>query len=140
MVVYSWIFIDAKLYSDALLQGAFAAIAASGARGMIVPNDPLFFTHRARIVEFAARRRLPAIYFTNEFVVVGGLMSYGASVADSYRRAAVQVDKILKGGKPSEIPIERPNNFELVINLKTAKALGLTIPPALMARADRFVE
>ena len=122
------------------LDRAFAAIGTSGARGMIVPNDPFLFTQRAKLVQFAASKRLPAVYFTNDFVDIGGLMSYGASLAESYRRAAAYVDRILRGAKPAELPIERPTKFELVINLKTARALQLTIPQPLLARADQVIE
>ena len=122
------------------LERAFAAIGTSGARGVIVPNDPFLFSQRAKLVHFAASKRLPAMYFTNDFVDIGGLMSYGASLAESYRRAATYVDKILKGAKPVNLPIERPTKFELVINLRTARALELMIPQPLLVRADRFIE
>ena len=122
------------------LDRAFAAIGPSGARGIIVTNDPFFFTNRAKLVQVVANKRLPAVYFTTEFVDAGGLISYGSSVAASYRRAATYVDKILKGAKPADLPIEQPTKFELVINLKTAKALGLTIPPSLLQRADQVIE
>ncbi len=122
------------------LDRAFATIGTSGARGILVTNDAFFFINRAKFVRFAASKRLPAMYFTSEFVDAGGLMSYGSSVTASYRRAATYVDKILKGAKPAELPIEQPTTFELVINLKTAKALGLTIPPSLLLRADQVIE
>jgi putative ABC transport system substrate-binding protein len=122
------------------LDRAFATIGTSGARGIIVTNDAFFFTNRATLVQLAASKRLPAVYFTNEFVEAGGLMSYGSSVAASYRRAASYVDKILKGVKPAELPIERPTTFELVINVKTARALGFTIPQRLLLRADQVIE
>ena len=122
------------------LESAFAAIAASGARGLIVSNDPFFLTHRARIVQFAASKRLPAMYFTRDFVDLGGLMSYGSNVAASYRRAARYVDRILRGAKPADLPVEQPTRFELVINLQAARALRLTFPPSLRVRADEVVD
>ncbi len=122
------------------LDGAFAAISASRVQGVIVTNDPFFVSNRAKLVRFAASKRLPAVYFTKDFVDAGGLMSYGGSVAASYRRAATYVDKILKGAKPADLPIEQPTKFELVINLKTARALGLTIPQSIMLRADEVIQ
>ena len=122
------------------LDTALAAIGTSGARGLIVTNDPFFFTYRAKLVQFAASHRLPAVYFTNTFVDVGGLMSCGSRLVESYRRAATYVDKILNGTKPAELPIERPTTFELVINLTTAKALGLTIPQSVLIRADEVLQ
>jgi len=126
--------------SPAKLDAAFAAIGAGGARGLIVSNDPFFFANRARLVQFAATQRLPAVYFTRDFVDEGGLMAYGSSVADSYLRAATYVDRILKGAKPGDLPIDQPTRFELVINLKTAKALGLAVPRSLLVRADQVIE
>jgi len=122
------------------LDKAFAAVGASGAQGMIVIPTALFGGNRGRLIRFAAERRLPAIYFFNPFPDEGGLMSYGGSVEDSYRRAANYVDRILKGAKPADLPIDQPTRFELVINLKTAKALGLAIPRTLLLRADRVIE
>jgi len=126
--------------NDAQLEQAFAAIARSGAQGMIVSTDPFLFTVRARLVSFAASKQLPAMYFFKNFVDEGGLMSYGANIEDSYRRAAPYVDKILKGAKPADLPIEQPTHFELVINLKAAKALGLRIPQSLLIRAEHVIE
>jgi len=122
------------------LERALAAIGASKAQGMIVTSDPFLYNTRATLVQFAASKRLPAMYFFKPFTDAGGLMSYGASLEDSYRRAATYVDKILKGAKPADLPVEQPTRFELVINLKTAKALGIRIPQSVLLRADRVIE
>ena len=114
--------------------------AARGANGLLLLDSPLVITHRAPLAGLAATSRLPAISGLRDFVEVGGLMSYGQDFPDSYRRAAKYVDKILKGAKPADLPVEQPTKFELVINLKTAKALGLTIPPSLLLRADQVIE
>jgi putative ABC transport system substrate-binding protein len=114
--------------------------AAQGADGLLQLDDSLFVAHRTRLAELAARGRLPAIYGFREFVDAEGLMSYGAHLPDLYRRAATYVDKILKGAKPADLPVEQPMKYELVINMKTAKALGLTIPPVLLFRADEVIE
>jgi putative tryptophan/tyrosine transport system substrate-binding protein len=119
---------------------AFAAIKTERPGALIVIGDPMLGSHRKRIVELSGQNRLPAIYWVREFSDAGGLMSYGANVDDLWRRAATYVDKILKGAKPADLPIEQPTKFELVINLKTAKALGLTIPPSLLLRADQIIE
>ena len=110
-------------------------------QGVLAVMSPAFmFVHRQAIVDLAAAHRIAAIYELEMFVEAGGLMSYGVNVSEMQRRAAVYVDKILKGAKPADLPIEQPTKFELVINLKTAKALGLTIPPSLLARADQVIE
>ncbi len=119
---------------------AIALIDASGVQGIIVTPDPFFHPNRVKLVQFAASKRLPAIYFSKLFVDAGGLMAYGASFEDSYRRAATYVDKILKGAKPADLPIEQPTKFELVINLKAATALGLAIPQRVLLQADQVIE
>ena len=126
--------------NETALAKQLAAIGASGAQGLIVPNNPVFATHRAKIVRFAADNRLPAMYFFNLFPEAGGLMSYGGNLEDSYRRAAAYVDRILKGAKPADLPVDQATKFELVVNLKTAKALGLTLPQSLLLRVDRVIE
>jgi len=122
------------------LDGAFETAARSRADAIWVFGDILTFTERVRIAELAARHRLPALYLSREHVEAGGLMSYGANLHDLGRRAATYVDKILKGAKPGDLPVEQPTKFDFVINLKTAKALGLTIPPSLLLRADQVIE
>ena len=122
------------------LDKALAAIGTSGAQGLVVANDPFYVDNRAKIVQFAASKRLPAMYFFRLFVDAGGLMAYSASLEDSYRRAATYVDKILKGAKPAELPVELPTRFELAINRGAAKAQGLTIPQSLLPRADYVVD
>jgi putative tryptophan/tyrosine transport system substrate-binding protein len=119
---------------------AFAAMRAARAEAVIVIGDPMFGTHRRRLIDLSATRGLPAIYSTREYVIDGGFVSYGTNLDDLYRRAPYFVDQILKGAKPAHLPIEQPTKFELVINLKTAKTLGLTIPPSLLARADHVIE
>jgi putative ABC transport system substrate-binding protein len=113
---------------------------SGGAGALIVVDDPLTVSYRMQIANFAAQNRLPAIYGFREFAEVGGLMALGVNLADLYRRAPIYVDKILKGAKPADLPVEQPTKFDLVINLKTAKALGLTIPPSLLQRADQVIE
>jgi putative tryptophan/tyrosine transport system substrate-binding protein len=119
---------------------ALDAIAEQKPDALITDGDPLTVSHRKSIVEFAAVHRLPAAYGVRDFVDDGGLMSYGASIFDIARRVAGYVDKILKGAKPGDLPVEQPTKFELVVNLKTAKALGLTIPQSILARADEVIE
>jgi putative ABC transport system substrate-binding protein len=121
-------------------EGAFSAMAAERADALFVVSNPLLNRDRKRIIALAARHRLPAIYEWRESAEDGGLLAYGAKVRELNRRVAAYVDKILKGAKPGDLPVEQPTTFELVINLKTAKALGLTIPPSLLARADEVIQ
>jgi putative tryptophan/tyrosine transport system substrate-binding protein len=130
--------VDVRRADD--FESAFLAALRARADALVAVGDALLLTHRARIVDFAAKSTLPAMYGNQDFMDAGGLMFYGANVADMYRRAATYVDKILKGAKPGDLPIEQPTRMEFVINLKTAKALGLTIPPSLLSRADRVIE
>jgi putative ABC transport system substrate-binding protein len=122
------------------LEAAFAEMAREQAEALMVLTDVMFISERRAIVELATRRRLPAVYFDRQFVDAGGLMFYGASLAHLYRRAAVFVDKILKGARPADLPIEQPTTFELVVNLRAARVLGLKIPPAFLLRADQVIE
>jgi putative tryptophan/tyrosine transport system substrate-binding protein len=119
---------------------AFAAMARERAEALLVVLDPFFGIHRAQLRDLAAKNRLPAMYGSREYPEAGGLMSYGADFRHNFRRSATYVDKILKGAKPADLPIEQPTRFELVINMKTAKALGLTIPQSLLLRADQVIE
>jgi putative tryptophan/tyrosine transport system substrate-binding protein len=122
------------------LDGAFEAARTQRPDAMITVEDPLTLTYRKRIADFATEQQLPSLHGSREFVAVGGLISYGADLVDLNRRAAGYVDKILKGAKPADLPVEQPTKFDLVINLTTAKALGLTVPPSLLARADEVIE
>ena len=119
---------------------AFSDMTRARAGALAVLATPVFDSERRRLVDLAAKNRLPTVYSYRSYVEAGGLMSYGPDLADSFRRAATYVDKILKGARPGDLPVEQPTRFELVINLKTAKALGLTIPPSVLARADQVVE
>jgi putative ABC transport system substrate-binding protein len=119
---------------------AFAALVRERSEAILVFLDPFFGFHRGRLLDLAARSRLPAMYLSREYPEAGGLMSYGANYVENFRRAATYVDKILKGARPADLPIEQPTTFELVINVKTARALGLTIPRALLLRADHVIE
>jgi putative ABC transport system substrate-binding protein len=130
--------IEVRAVAD--FEGAFLAARDGRAQAIHVLPSPFFNAHRRLLIDLAARYRLPAMYEFREYVHDGGLMAYGVSLPDMYRRAASYVDRILKGTKPGDLPIEQPTKFELVINVKTAKALGLTIPPSLLARADQVIE
>jgi putative ABC transport system substrate-binding protein len=121
-------------------EAAFATAKQRNAQALLAFDGPLTFNYRLRITALAASSRLPAVYGYREFPDAGGLMSYGPSIVLLFRRAATFVDKILKGAKPADLPVEQSTKFELVVNVKVAKALGLTIPPSLLARADEVIE
>jgi putative ABC transport system substrate-binding protein len=122
------------------LDQAFQAAATARAQGVMTLPSHFFATHRARVAELALKTRLPAVSIETGFAEAGGLLSYGPNIPDNFRRLASYVDKVLKGAKPAELPVEQPTKFDLVINLKTANALGLTIPPAVLTRADRVIQ
>jgi putative ABC transport system substrate-binding protein len=130
--------IEVKTPQD--IENAFAAMTKERAEALIPVDDPFMYQQRRRIAALAVQRRLPTVSFHRLYPEAGALMSYGASFTDLFRRAAAYVDKILKGAKPADLPVEQPTKFELVINLKTAKALGLTIPPSLLRRADELIQ
>jgi ABC-type uncharacterized transport system substrate-binding protein len=131
-------FIEIKSADD--LESALARAKKDGAGGVIAPLNAFTYTHRVKLVQLALKHQLPGIYWVRDYVEAGGLMSYGANFGDVGRRAAYFVDRILRGAKPADLPVEQPTNFELVINRKTAKALGLTIPQTLLQRADQVIE
>ena len=122
------------------IENGITTFARSANGGLVVTGSPLAVLHRNLIITLAARHKLPAVYFEREFAVDGGLISYGPNFIDQFRVAAGYVDRILKGEKPADLPVQAPTKYELVINLKTAKALGLTVPPSLLARADEVIE
>ncbi len=122
------------------LAPAFLGMKKNHDQGVLVTSAPFMFLHRKAVIDLAAAHRIPAVYEFQVFVEPGGLMSYGVNISEMQRRAAGYVDKILRGAKPADLPIEQPATFELVINLKIAKALGLTIPPSLLQRADQVIE
>jgi putative ABC transport system substrate-binding protein len=122
------------------LAEAFAKMRQAGAKALLVDTDAMFFSQRARIVDLAAKHQLPAVYGEREFADAGGLMAYAANLPASFRRAASYVDKILKGANPAELPMEQPTKFDLVVNLKTARALGLTIPQSILTQATQVIE
>jgi putative ABC transport system substrate-binding protein len=121
-------------------EDAFKEATKAGSAALAVISSPFINSYQKRIADLAAKNRLPAIYSRGDFVESGGLMSYGPDQAEAYRRIASMVDKILKGAKPADLPVEQPTKFELIINLKTAKALGLTIPPVVLMRAEKVVK
>ena len=122
------------------IDASFAVMAREGTDALIVLGDTLTILHRQQLVSLAMKYRLTAIYAYREFAASGGLMSYGPDLTEMFRAAAVYIDKILRGAKPADLPVEQPTKFELVINLKTAKALGLTIPQSVLLRADQIIE
>ena len=130
--------VEVKTVDD--FERAFAAIKTDRAGGLLVPGDPMFGSQRKRLADLAVKSRLPAIYPAPDYAEAGGLMAYGSNAVDLFRRAATYVDKILKGVKPADLPVEQPMKFELVINLKAAKQIGLTIPPNVLARADKVIK
>jgi len=130
----------AKVNTDDELDGAFASLAREGIGALLVAGAPYFDTRRDRIIAFAARQRLPAIYPFREYAVAGGVLSYGVSITDGYRRVGVYTAEILKGTKPPDLPVQQVDKFELIINIKTAKALGIVISPNLMSLADEVIE
>jgi len=129
-----------EVRSRSELERAFSAVTRQRADGVIVLFDRFFLTHASTIADLAAQHRVATIHYTSEFADAGGLLAYGANFPDLQRRAATYVDKILKGAKPANLPVEQPTKFDLVVNMKTAKALGLTVPPPLLLRADRVIE
>jgi len=129
-----------KARTDDELDEAFASLPKIGATGLVVPAEPFFDSHREHIVALATRYAIAVIANLREYVVAGGLISYGASLPDSYRRAAIYAGRILKGDKPADLPVMQPTKYDLVINLKTAKALGLTIPAGILSIADEVIE
>jgi putative ABC transport system substrate-binding protein len=131
-------FVGAREPAD--IERAFSDMSREHAGALTVRPAPMFVSERRRLVDLAAKHRLPAVYAWREFVDAGGLMAYGPNLVDLYRRAATYVDKILKGARPGDLPVEQPTKFELVVNLKAAKALGLTLPPSLLARADEVIQ
>ncbi|HEX9285517.1 MAG TPA: ABC transporter substrate-binding protein, partial [Nitrospirales bacterium] len=129
-----------EVRGSAEFDNVFATLTRDHAEALLWLPDSMFRNHLRRILDLAAKSRLPALYWSRDSVEAGGLMSYGANIPDMYRQAAIFVDKVLKGAKPAELPIEQPSKFELAINLKTAKALGLTVPPSLLVQADKVID
>ena len=138
MPVIGYLILNASTESD--LDEAFASLAKADAGGLVVPAEPFFDSQRDRIVALAARHAIPAVYGLREYAVAGGLMSYGASLPDAYRKGGIYVGRVLKGEKPADLPVQQATKYDLALNLKTTKALGLTVPDRLLALADEVIE
>jgi putative ABC transport system substrate-binding protein len=134
------VLIMAPVHSDAEIETAIIAVGSEPGGGLVVPGDAFTTVHRAPIISAVARNNVPAVYGASEFARDGGLLSYAADAVDTVRRAATYVDRILRGEKPGDLPVQLPTKYEMVVNLKTAKALGLTVPPSIMLRADEVIE
>jgi putative ABC transport system substrate-binding protein len=135
-----WKLLSLEVRDAGEIEGAFKAATSARAGALLVLGSGLFFPQARRIAELAARSRIPAMYGSRPYVEAGGLIAYGADLSEIWRRAAVFVDKILKGAKPADLPVEQPSKFELLVNLRAAKSLGLTVPPSLLLRADQVIE
>jgi len=129
-----------KAGTESEIDAAFASLAQLQTEGLVVASDPYFASRRDQLVTLATRRGVPAIYERQEFAAAGGLISYGPSFPDTWHKVGIYAGKILKGEKPADLPVQQPTSFELVVNLKTARALGLTVPPSILARADEVIE